>query len=123
MGDEGFSHEGWEEPVEDLYVMEGTDFDWRKYIHDVSLPLPSQRGDMNNKLPPGWRVENLGMIEAVEFSHPERPYKLLWCDGRWSAVHGKLSLPAPGVTQAKTMAEARKAGTEFIIRVESGELG
>lgn len=69
------------------------------------------------KLPQGWSVELLGLIKAVEFSHPERP-KLLWCDGEWSAVHGKLAVPAPGVPKARTMAEARKAGTEFIIRAE-----
>lgn len=64
MGDEGFSHEGWEEPVEDLYIMEGADFDWGKYIHDISLPLPSQRGTMNN----------IERVLAFIFEHPG-------CDG------------------------------------------
>jgi len=77
------------------------------------------------KLPPGWRVEPLGMIGAVEFSHtsPERTMKLLWCDGQWSIVHGKVAMPTYALPKAKTMDEARKAGTEWIIRVERGELG
>ena len=115
-----------EEPLEDLYIMEEVDFDWEKYIHDISLPLPSQRDAMTvSKLPPGWRVELLGLIGAVEFSHtsPERTMKLLWCDGNWSVVHGSKAMPASGVPKAKTMAEARKRGTEWIIRVERGELG
>ena len=72
------------------------------------------------KLPPGWRVENLGLIQAVEFSHkdPERTMKLLWCDGQWSIVHGSKAMPASGVPKAKDMAEARKVGTEFIIHAE-----
>jgi hypothetical protein len=63
------------------------------------------------KLPPGWRVENFGLIEAIEFSHPDRTFKLLWCDRQWSMVYGAKAMPASGVPQAKTMAEARKAGT------------
>lgn len=71
-------------------------------------------------LPPGWRVELLGLIRAVEFSHtsPERTMKLLWVDGRWSVVHGTLAMPASGVPKAKDMAEARKVGAEFITRAE-----
>lgn len=72
------------------------------------------------KLPPGWRVELLGLIRAVEFSHPspERTMKLLWVDGEWSIVHGSKAMPASGVPKAKTMAEARKVGTEFLVRAE-----
>lgn len=75
------------------------------------------------KLPSGWTVELLGLIEAVEFSHPGRTFKLLWCDEQWSVVHGSKAMPASGVPKAKTMDEARKRGTEWIIRAEGGELG
>jgi hypothetical protein len=49
------------------------------------------------KLPPGWRVENFGLIEAIEFSHPDRTFKLLWCDRQWSMVYGAKAMPASGV--------------------------
>jgi len=68
------------------------------------------------KLPPGWRVENLGLIEAVQFYSPGG-FTLLWCDGKWSA--GPSGASARGVPRASSMAEARRVGTAWINEMEA----
>ncbi len=70
------------------------------------------------KLPAGWRVENLGLIGAVEFSRTvgTTHNALIWCDGQWLITVGSVSHRAPGVPRALTMSEARKVGTAYIER-------
>jgi hypothetical protein len=73
---------------------------------------------MTTKLPAGWQVENLGLIEAVQFTHVYGRV-MLWCDDEWrvGSTHGMR--PAPGIPAAHSMAEARKVGTAFINEVEA----
>lgn len=71
-------------------------------------------------LPPKpWTVELHGIISAVEFRHPNGHW-LLWCDGQWSTGHGAMmaSRIAHGVPAARTMAEARTIGADFLAEVE-----
>jgi hypothetical protein len=70
------------------------------------------------KLPAGWRVENLGLIEAVRFEH-KRGRVLLWCDGEWTVGRHHGMMRATGVPVAHSMAEARKIGTAWINEVEA----
>lgn len=67
-----------------------------------------------SKLPEGWTVELLGLIEGVEFRGPGDLW-LLWCDGRWDMGQGSMSLRASRIPAAATMAEARRVGTEYLI--------
>jgi hypothetical protein len=64
-------------------------------------------------LPPGWRMERLGLIAAVEFRGPSGT-ALLWCDGEWFTTRGQHSLPAPGVPIARNRQQAERVGAEFI---------
>lgn len=66
-----------------------------------------------------WQVEPIGLINAVEFTHPDRPYGLLWTDGRWAVTYnGHARFDAPGLLPASTREEARRIGTEFINKAE-----
>lgn len=67
-----------------------------------------------SKLPEGWRVEMLGLINAVQFEHKDGSRKLLWCDGEWSLLTGTLSIPARHIPAASTQAEARQIGTHSL---------
>lgn len=68
---------------------------------------------MTPALPPGWRVELLGLIGGVEFTHTSGR-GLLWCDGRWSMTTHGITTTAPGVPVARSMSEARRVGTAFL---------
>lgn len=68
---------------------------------------------MSLKLPPGVRVEILGLIGAVQFTLSPAT-QLLWCDGAWSLVGNGRPMPAPGVPVASTIKEARAVGTAWI---------
>jgi hypothetical protein len=71
------------------------------------------------RLPAGWRVEEIGAINAVEFTHRDRAYTLLWTDGRWAVTHnGHARFDPPGLPPASTQDEARRIGTRFIQEVE-----
>ena len=67
--------------------------------------------------PKGWSIELQGLTESVLFRNDR--FELLWSDGRWYRQVGTIAVPAPGVGQARTMAEARRAGCEFLHRFES----
>lgn len=73
-----------------------------------------------NALPQGWRVENLGLIGAVEFDD-HHGHRFTWCDGQWHMSTrtglGWTNGPAVQIPHASTMAEARKVGTAWIARV------
>ncbi len=65
-------------------------------------------------LPKGWRVELLGIINGVQFEHTDGFRKLLWCDGEWSMISGRFSVPARHMPRAKNQTEARKVGTHAL---------
>lgn len=71
------------------------------------------------KLHPAWRIELLGIIEAVKFQRIGSPAQLLWCDGEWRYGNDRMMAPARGVPAARTMTEARRVGTAWINEVEA----
>jgi hypothetical protein len=66
------------------------------------------------RLPQGWRVEMLGLINAVQFEHVDGYRKLLWCDGEWTMLSGTHSYPARHMPAASTQAQARTVGTHAL---------
>lgn len=70
-------------------------------------------------LPKGWRVENLGLISAVKFSHSTNRTTLMWCDGSWTMGSGNTTRATEALHPAGTMKEARSIGTAWITKVES----
>jgi hypothetical protein len=65
------------------------------------------------KLPQGWSVELLGIINGVKFENTGGS-GLLWCDGQWTITAGQHSRRAIGLADARTQADARRIGTAFI---------
>lgn len=74
---------------------------------------PAAHPAVSATLPPGWRVERLGLIGGVEFTHTDGR-GLLWCDGHWTVTRNGVTAPAPGIPVARTMAQARTAGAAFL---------
>jgi hypothetical protein len=67
------------------------------------------------KLPQGWSVEMLGLIESVKFTRSgQGRVSLLWSDGVWMMGMGQAHVSAPGVPSARTMDEARRVGTAWL---------
>lgn len=67
------------------------------------------------KLPKGWRVEMLGLINAVQFVHADR--SLLWCDGQWTLTMRGVTRPV-SLGYASTQKDARAVGEAFIVGCE-----
>lgn len=62
--------------------------------------------------PPGWRFEQLGIINTVEFTCPG--CKLFWTDGEWFIGARGAYRPAPAVPQAGSLREARDIGCSWL---------
>lgn len=62
-------------------------------------------------------MEFLGLIEAVQFVKGRQV--LFWCDKEWRIGSERIMMPARGVPQADTMAEAREVGTAWLASVEA----
>lgn len=69
----------------------------------------------------GWRVENLGLIGAVEFS--KENMRLTWVDGQWHLGTRAAQRVTTAVAPARSMAEARKIGTAFLVQYEAALTG
>lgn len=73
------------------------------------------------KPPAGWRIEIQGLSASVVFT--KGPHGLIWCDGEWRTQRkvegGWISLHAPGVPVAASMAQARVVGCAFLHEVEA----
>ena len=72
-------------------------------------------GTAVTKLPAGWSVEMQGLSSTVSFEHTDG-MRLLWCDGVWQSGTARVMATAPGVPSVATMADARRIGTEFIVK-------
>lgn len=92
--------------------------EFQKVVRDARVMPTASRLGAASALPPGWRVELLGLINAVQFTGPGK--KLLWSDGQWTIEQAGMVIPAPGVGSASTQAEARAAGAAFLNEVFTG---
>lgn len=68
-------------------------------------------------LPRPWRVELIGLANAVEFSHPDGR-RLVWTDGTWWSEYRRGRHIARGIPAADDMKAARRVGTEWLARME-----
>ncbi len=71
------------------------------------------------KIPRGWRVELLGLINAVKFDNGTR--SLLWCDGRWTLTQNSVTMECRAIPYAADVKKARQVGAAFIAMIEGGE--
>jgi hypothetical protein len=98
----------------DTDVASRTDQDGGWFNPELTRASPFKMEGAAPKLPKGWRVEMIGLAESVQFTSPGGN-QLLWGDGEWMMGNGRAMMKAPGVPRAKTMAEARTVGTNWII--------